>query len=126
MFACETELRRGCDGAWVFEFVEGMRCLRVWVGCFLTYPAYLAITVWDILLSTFQGDGKLTYEAERAKLVHHIGNLDSSIQTCLLCVYIDTAQIVTSHAPLHHDASITNKPQTTETPQWMVAACKRR
>ena len=23
MFACETGLRRGCDGAWVFEFVEG-------------------------------------------------------------------------------------------------------
>jgi hypothetical protein len=96
MFACETGLRRGCDGAWVFEFVEGMRCLRVWVGCFLTYPAYLAITVWDILLSTFQGDGKLTYEAERAKLVHHIGNLDSSIQTCLLCVETDTARVIKS------------------------------
>jgi len=76
MFACGTGLRRGCDGAWVFEFVEGMRCLWVWVDCFLTYPAYLAVLFWDIQLSTFQGNGNFTYEAERAKPIHHTSTLD--------------------------------------------------
>lgn len=76
MFARGTGLRRGCDGNGCLNLWRGCDVLRVWGDYFVTYHAYLAFMVWDIQLSTSQGDGQLTYEAERAKFMYHTSIID--------------------------------------------------